>query len=331
MGRNAKDRPLAGLVSDEAEALYSQLLEAGWLKIGIAPDQVNVDSHAARELIDTRIAYRSALDSTQLLPAARTTALHLLLSALQNDIAAKQADAVSGWQLLDSIFSTAAGAGIAKGQHVDSLAEVITDKERVTRLAYELHHSAQHELLGLSTAKYRASPEKSKAITPPESMLNRGGTYRVIYDAEFAANKNGSRIIEASVAAGENARIRARLPLKMLHVDDNVALVALTETGVDGSLLVSSPQLLAALRDWFELLWRDEATTPVHGTADTGLSAAQRQVLRLLVSGLGDEAIARASDMSVRTVRRHITAILELLGVNSRFAAGAMAAKRGWI
>lgn len=138
-------------------------------------------------------------------------------------------------------------------------------------------------------------------------------------------------MIEMSVAAGESARIRARLPLKMLHVDNKVALVALTDTGLDGSLLVSSPQLLAALRDWFELLWRDDATTPVHSTVDGGLSAAQRQVVRLLVSGLSDEAIARASEMSVRTVRRHITAMLEMLGANSRFAAGAMAAKRGWI
>jgi DNA-binding NarL/FixJ family response regulator len=46
---------------------------------------------------------------------------------------------------------------------------------------------------------------------------------------------------------------------------------------------------------------------------------------------MGDEAIARALGTSVRTVRRHITALLEMLGVNSRFAAGAAAAKRGWI
>jgi hypothetical protein len=91
----------------------------------------------------------------------------------------------------------------------------------------------------------------------------------MIYDGQFAADRVGARLMERSVAAGEEARIRASLPLKMLHVDDSVALVAL--------------------------------------------------------------AIARASNMCVRTVRRHISAILELLGVNSRFAAGAMAARRGLI
>jgi DNA-binding NarL/FixJ family response regulator len=51
----------------------------------------------------------------------------------------------------------------------------------------------------------------------------------------------------------------------------------------------------------------------------------------MLSTSQSDEAIARAAGMSVRTVRRHVAAILEILGVNSRFAAGMMAAKRGWL
>jgi len=50
-----------------------------------------------------------------------------------------------------------------------------------------------------------------------------------------------------------------------------------------------------------------------------------------MASGMSDETIARSVDTSVRTVRRHISSVMENLGVNSRFAAGAMAAKRGWI
>ena len=52
-----------------------------------------------------------------------------------------------------------------------------------------------------------------------------------------------------------------------------------------------------------------------------------------MLIGHGDEAIARQLNVSVRTVRRHVTVIYERLDVRSRsrFAAGVAAAKAGWL
>jgi DNA-binding CsgD family transcriptional regulator len=330
LGTERRDRPLAGLVSDDAEALYARLLEAGSLAIGPGPDQVDVESPAARELIDAGIGFRTPLAMNTLRPTTQTTAVRLLLARQHRDITTRQEQAVQGWELLDSLLTATVGAGLASEHQHDGLVKLIHGTDKINRIAYELQQSAQHELLAITTGKYTRPIDDDLHIPLPSGPVI-SGKYRVIYDTEFASNLSGARLIEISVAAGERARIRARLPLKMLHVDNNVALVALTETGLDGSLLVSSPHLLAALRDWFELLWKDEATAPVHSTVDGDLSAAQRQVLRLLASGLTDEAIARASEMSVRTVRRHITAVMDTLGANSRFAAGVLATKRGWI
>jgi DNA-binding NarL/FixJ family response regulator len=44
-----------------------------------------------------------------------------------------------------------------------------------------------------------------------------------------------------------------------------------------------------------------------------------------------DHGIARRLEISVTTVRRHIKAIYEMLGVDNRFAAGVLAAKHGWL
>jgi DNA-binding NarL/FixJ family response regulator len=44
-----------------------------------------------------------------------------------------------------------------------------------------------------------------------------------------------------------------------------------------------------------------------------------------------DAAIARRLRISVSTVRRHIKSLYLILGVNNRFAAGVVAAKRGWV
>ena len=77
------------------------------------------------------------------------------------------------------------------------------------------------------------------------------------------------------------------------------------------------------------------AGDPAQGTAPTDGSGpadtAQQTVLELMALGLIDEKIARQAGMSVSTVRRHVTAIMNRLGVLSRFAAGAAAQRKGWM
>jgi DNA-binding NarL/FixJ family response regulator len=71
----------------------------------------------------------------------------------------------------------------------------------------------------------------------------------------------------------------------------------------------------------------------LHGELDRcdRLTPAQQAVLELMAEGLHDDAIAHRVGISTTTVRRHITAIIDRLGVRSRFAAGAAAQRRGWI
>jgi DNA-binding NarL/FixJ family response regulator len=47
--------------------------------------------------------------------------------------------------------------------------------------------------------------------------------------------------------------------------------------------------------------------------------------------GHQDDVIAEPAGISTTSVRRHIRAIMNQLGVRSRFAAGAAAQRRGWI
>lgn len=325
------DRLLAGLVSDEAERLYAKLTHVGWAELGTGNGQISLDDVAVRELVDAKVAYRSYVHNDRLLPIARETALQLLLSQHHADIAQRQEAAVAGWKVLDEILSEPreSVSGIIRG--TSELAQVVTGLDELNHLSHELYNSANQELLGLTTGRFKRPIESQTVLTPPAPAANRGVRFRMIYDMHMAGNRFGAQLIEMSAEKGEEVRLRAKLPLKMLHVDNKVALIALTETAVDGSLLTRSPLLLAALRDWFEYLWHDDSTTAVTCSGDSPLSAAQRQVLRLLSTGASDEAIARASEMSVRTVRRHVTAILENLGASSRFAAGVIAAKRGWI
>jgi DNA-binding NarL/FixJ family response regulator len=64
-------------------------------------------------------------------------------------------------------------------------------------------------------------------------------------------------------------------------------------------------------------------------TADVPLTRREREVLRHLATGRRDREIARALNVSPRTVGGHVTNLLAKLGVESRTAAAAYALRHG--
>jgi len=86
---------------------------------------------------------------------------------------------------------------------------------------------------------------------------------------------------------------------------------------------VTSPAgLEAAWRFWTAALANTVPVERVASGADE-LSQRQRQIVALMAADVADDGIAAALGVSVRTVRSDIAGVLSLLGVRSRFAAGA--------
>lgn len=56
------------------------------------------------------------------------------------------------------------------------------------------------------------------------------------------------------------------------------------------------------------------------------LPTDQLDLLRLLATGLSDQAIGRRLDMSRRTVQRRVRSLMDLFGVQTRFQLGMRAA-----
>ena len=65
------------------------------------------------------------------------------------------------------------------------------------------------------------------------------------------------------------------------------------------------------------------------GTAPPALTEREREVLRLVVDGLPNKQIARTLGITERTVKFHVSSILEKLGADSRAQAVAIALQRG--
>lgn len=60
-------------------------------------------------------------------------------------------------------------------------------------------------------------------------------------------------------------------------------------------------------------------------------TAATQRLLRLMRTGATDPAIARELGVSLRTLYRRIARLQSLLGVQSRFQLGVLAAELGWL
>ncbi|MEU1789240.1 DNA-binding response regulator [Streptomyces sparsogenes] len=123
----------------------------------------------------------------------------------------------------------------------------------------------------------------------------------------------------------------AAVPLPTAVIADGRTALVCTDTaeGRQASL-VRDPAVVATLLGMFGHIWRTAA--PAARPLDFGNRARTemvRRVLRRLGDGVTDEAAARELAISVRTYRRYVTGILELLEVNSRFQAGVRACELG--
>jgi DNA-binding NarL/FixJ family response regulator len=58
------------------------------------------------------------------------------------------------------------------------------------------------------------------------------------------------------------------------------------------------------------------------------INELQVEVLRLLASGLTDDTVGKKLDISSRTVQRHVSRVMVLLGARSRLELGILLAAR---
>ena len=323
MSEPDRSMTLAGLVSQEAEFLYRRLRLAGAMNTA----QFRECGAAATELLDTGVAFHAGQQDGQIRPVEPATALRLLLGHRQGELMDRHERIMIGWQRLAALLPPAFDG--APTERADGI-RVMTNFDEVLTRAAELYPSPKQRLRGTETGTFPTQPTRNRLRTPPPGALRAGVRFQMIYHAGYLDTKVGSEIIRDSARSGEEVRLRGRMPIKMLHVDDSIALVGIGPMA-RSALLIRSDAILAMLAEWFDLLWTDPATVRLpDDMSEQSPDDLQLRILRMMPTD-DDTAIARRLQLSVSTVRRHIKALYTMLGVNSRFAAGMVAAKRGWI
>jgi DNA-binding CsgD family transcriptional regulator len=171
----------------------------------------------------------------------------------------------------------------------------------------------------LSVRPVTSAEDMRRSLPNNRAQVERGMHMVSVFDLH--ATDLEARILLANETVG--TYLLSFAPVQMKIVDRTFVL--LQGPVVDGEPTVisvrSAPCLDAAWRYWDAVM---EVAAPVHESVASlaGLTPRQHQVIALMASGAGDEAIAAGLGVSVRTVRSDVAAVLDALGVRTRFAAG---------
>lgn len=217
----------------------------------------------------------------------------------------------------------------AAAQHGDAEeVEIIHGSEALGRWFVRLQQEAREQVRTLDRPPYALT------TTNPveETALGKGVAYRVVYAPEALEWPGVLDDIRRLIGRGEQARVLPGLRVKVAIADHRLALMPLSLDLTDVRAAVIRPStLLDALVDYWQSCWEHAAPLGLDAGADDPLAEDDRLMLSLMVSGLKDEAIARQLGWSIRTMRRRMSRLHDLLGVTNRFQAGVVASRRGWI
>ncbi|MFJ6154240.1 helix-turn-helix domain-containing protein [Micromonospora profundi] len=250
-------------------------------------------------------------------------------------------------------------AGLRR-HHVDHLVEVISGTRVLRDRLRDLQNAARTEVLWFC----RANP---LAMAGPENVeefdaLARGVGYRAIYERDLLLEPGALADLAKGVAAGEQARVLDRLPVRLAIVDGRTAICPLVpdrDGGEPSAAVIGRSQLLDALLALFESHWR--VATRLRLEDPLGVAAAdgrradadtrhtdnrhaddrhadsyqpdadEARLLSLFVAGVPDKSIASQLGVSRRTVQRRIADLMAVAGVDTRPGLAFQVARRGWL
>ncbi|MYQ65992.1 LuxR family transcriptional regulator [Streptomyces sp. SID4950] len=259
--------------------------------------------------------------------------MRVLLEREQEELAWREHRFKHNTTVLDAIAAEYAAAG--RSAQVDGIERLHHIDDIRTRLE-ELAESCEKESLAFHPAGGLTEESVKTARPLNERALARGVRFRSIYiDSVMRDRVTRSH---ARWMADHHCEVRTTpsLPMRLLVVDTTAAVV----TGLPGqstgaTLLFRNRPVVLAMRALFEAYW-DHATrfpqeSDAREPAPDEITPQERRLLELLAEGLTDSMVARTLGISVRTERRKLAALMERLGVSSRFAAGVQATRRQWI
>ncbi|KOV87291.1 hypothetical protein ADL03_07860 [Nocardia sp. NRRL S-836] len=192
--------------------------------------------------------------------------------------------------------------------------------------------AAQHEVLVMSSLTTAVNHPLGVVRRHDHDNLRRGVRYRlVVPDDARTAPVLGPQLGMLSLA-GADVRTVTEVPTDAMVIDGTVVVLPAEQQSAGRVAMFRLPSLVTTTVELFERVWTSGVPLAAYDLpVSAELGMRERELLSLLSSGSTDEKAAARLGVSVRTVRRMVSDIMNRLGARSRFQAGVKAADRGWL
>ncbi|ROR42769.1 LuxR C-terminal-related transcriptional regulator [Kitasatospora cineracea] len=250
------------------------------------------------------------------------------------DLAARQeADLAARQAALAASRAAVARMVADRAEHRSAHGERLLGIDAIQHRLEQMGRTTTREVLSSQPGTQR--PEDLDASRPADAeALARGITIRTLYQDSNRHQPHAAHYAHWLLGLGGEVRTAPTIPQRIVIVDRTQALVPIDpEDTRKGALHVTEPGILDALLSLYEQAWNTAVPLGAHTPDDpaTGLTPTERELLRLLGTGLTDDTAAQRLNISARTIGRHMASIMERLGATSRFEAGIKATQQGWL
>lgn len=315
-----------------AEAVYRLVLSRPDFEVDQLADQLGMPTDDVRRAI-------SSLQELRLLRkdgpgedlelVDPDVGLAALLARSEAELSARQRQIEATRSAVNSIAAQYSGR---QDRTLDGVRPLVGLDSVRTRLA-ELANSSLTECLTFTTGGAQLPDAMETAKPLDQQALERGVQFRNIYQESFRNDPGTLQYVSWMASLGGQTRTVPSLPMRLIIVDRKTALVPLDPLeDSKGAMELSSPGPVATMVVLFEQFW--EVATPWTEPPPQdkfGLTRREREILTMLAIGHTDDWIARRLGLSLRTVRRVIADLMGRLDARSRFEAGVLAVRSGWL